>query len=111
MINSFKQLTVNFVASLSPSLFFRIAYIHNRHRWPSFKHPRDISEIWIRYLFDGIPAKHYTLADKYLVRKYVKARLPEGEYLTPLIGVWDKPSDIDFDNLPERFALKIITVR
>ena len=24
----------------------------------------------------------------------------------PLVGVWDSPDEIDFDSLPERFALK-----
>jgi hypothetical protein len=48
----------------------------------------------------------YTMmADKYEVRKYVSDTIGE-EYLIPIIGVWDKPEDIDFDSLPEQFVLK-----
>jgi hypothetical protein len=43
--------------------------------------------------------------DKYLVREYVKSK-GYVDYLNELIGVWDSPRDIDWDSLPERFALK-----
>jgi len=45
-------------------------------------------------------------ADKYTVREYVQRTVGE-EYLIPLIGVWDKFDDIPFDDLPERFVLKV----
>jgi len=44
-------------------------------------------------------------ADKYKVREIIKSKIGE-KYLVPLLGVWKKPSDIDFDKLPERFVLK-----
>jgi len=46
-----------------------------------------------------------TIVDKYAVRDYIKEKLGE-EYLIPLIGVWEKAEDIDFDVLPNKFALK-----
>ena len=45
-------------------------------------------------------------ADKYLVRGYIKEKIGE-EYLIPLLGVWDKVDDIDFDSLPNQFVLKV----
>jgi hypothetical protein len=45
------------------------------------------------------------MADKYTVRQYVSDTIGE-EYLIPLIGVWDRPEDIDFDSLPNQFVLK-----
>lgn len=45
------------------------------------------------------------LSDKYLVRKWVANKIGE-EYLIPLLGVWDKYDDIDFDELPDQFVLK-----
>ena len=45
------------------------------------------------------------LSDKYLVRKWVSERIGD-EYLIPLLGVWDKYSDIDFESLPNSFVLK-----
>ena len=45
-------------------------------------------------------------ADKYLAREYIKEKIGE-EYLVPLIGVWDKVEDIDFNSLPKQFVLKV----
>lgn len=45
------------------------------------------------------------LVDKYEVRKYIADTIGE-EYLIPLIGVWDKFEDIDFNKLPNQFVLK-----
>lgn len=50
--------------------------------------------------------EEYTMmVDKYLVREYIAKTIGE-EYLIPLIGVWDRAEDIDFEKLPERFVLK-----
>ena len=58
---------------------------------------------WLK-LYDKNPLKS-RLADKYLVRDWVKEKIGE-EYLIPLIGVWEKFEDIDFDKLPDKFVLK-----
>ncbi len=58
---------------------------------------------WMK-LYDSTPIKT-RLADKYLVRDWVKEKIGE-EYLIPLIGVWEKFEDIDFDKLPDKFVLK-----
>lgn len=55
-------------------------------------------------LYDSTPLKT-KLADKYLVREYVKEKIGE-EYLVSLLGVWDKFDDIDFNKLPNKFVLK-----
>ncbi len=58
---------------------------------------------WLK-LYDSTPEKT-RLADKYLVREWVKEKIGE-EYLIPLLGVWDRFDDIDFDTLPDKFVLK-----
>ena len=45
------------------------------------------------------------VVDKYAVRSYVKDRIGK-KYLIPLIGVYDKFDDIDFNELPNQFVLK-----
>lgn len=45
------------------------------------------------------------LADKYLVREWVAEKIGK-EYLNTFYGVWDNADDIDFDELPNSFALK-----
>lgn len=84
---------------------FWLSYVHNRHRIPNFKNPKDLSEIWIKRVLDGKVNELYYLADKYAVRDYVKKKGLES-ILTPELGVYEKGSEIDFDALPERFALK-----
>ena len=46
-----------------------------------------------------------TASDKYAVRQWVTDKIG-AEYLVPMIGVWDKFEDINFDIMPERFVLK-----
>ena len=58
---------------------------------------------WLK-LYDSTPLKT-RLADKYLVRDWVKEKIGE-EHLVPLLGVWDSFDEIDFDKLPDQFVLK-----
>ena len=45
------------------------------------------------------------LVDKYAVKQFVRERIGP-EFLIPTIAVWDNPSDIDWDSLPNQFVLK-----
>ena len=58
---------------------------------------------WLK-IYDRNPLKTQ-LADKYLVRSYIEEKVGK-RYLVPLLSVWDKAEDIDFDNLPNQFVLK-----
>lgn len=56
-------------------------------------------------LFDSTPLKT-KLADKYEVRDWVASKIGE-EHLIPLLGVWDSFDEINFDELPQSFVLKV----
>lgn len=58
---------------------------------------------WLK-LYDRNPA-YSILVDKYLVRNYVSDMIGE-DYLVPLLGVWDNPEEINFNDLPNQFVLK-----
>lgn len=58
---------------------------------------------WLK-VYDSTPLKG-KLADKYLVRNYVNDVIG-GQYLVPMLGIWEKFNEIDFEKLPERFVLK-----
>ncbi|MBR1927805.1 MAG: hypothetical protein IJ840_08695, partial [Bacteroidales bacterium] len=78
-------------------------------KWKGYKvdweHPRDINEK-IQWLMCFSDTSMWTLcADKYRVREYVESK-GLGEILIPLLGVWKKAEDIDFDSLPDKFAIK-----
>ncbi len=57
--------------------------------------------------FKSLPLndEHTMLADKVLVRDYIKDTIGE-KYLVPVLGIYGKPEDINFDNLPVSFILK-----
>ena len=58
---------------------------------------------WLK-LYDHNPL--YTqLVDKYSVKKYVEEKVG-AKYVIPTIAVWNNPSEIDFDKLPDQFVLK-----
>lgn len=71
----------------------------------NLKDPKTFNEKlqWMK-LYNHDPL--YTqLVDKYEVRKYVRSKIGD-DCLIPLLGVWDKFDDIDFDKLPNQFVLK-----
>lgn len=70
-----------------------------------FEHPVSYNEKlqWLK-LYDRKPV-YTTMVDKLAVKKYVADKIGD-EYVISLLGVWDKPEDIDYDSLPEKFVLK-----
>ena len=58
---------------------------------------------WIKMNFRK--DEHINMVDKYEARKFIEEKLGS-KYLIPLIGIWDKTSDIDFAKLPDSFVLK-----
>lgn len=82
-----------------------IYYEHHMHRKLNLKNPKTFSEKlqWLKiYYKDPIMTK---LVDKIEVREYIKKTLGE-EYLFPIIGIYDKFEDIDFNCLPQKFVMK-----
>ena len=71
----------------------------------NLKNPQTFNEKlqWLK-LYDRNP-EYTKMVDKYEVREYIKEKIGE-EYLIPLIGVYDKFDDIDFDELPNQFVIK-----
>ena len=70
-----------------------------------WKSPQTLNEKinWMKFNYDT--SVWTRLADKYLVRDYVKQRIGE-DALVKLYGVWNDANDIDFDKLPNQFILK-----
>lgn len=89
-----------------PKASFIISYLYHRKRFPNLRNPKNLSEILIKRVISGETAKLYKLADKYLMRDYIKGKGLEG-YLPKLIAAYDHANEIDFDQLPNRFALKM----
>ena len=67
--------------------------------------PKTFNEkIQWRKIFEATPLIT-KLTDKYKVREWVKEKIGD-KYLIPILGVYKKYEDINFDNLPEKFVIK-----
>lgn len=94
-----------FFNKLSDEKYLKLMYYIYMHKKLDLKTPKTFSEKlqWLK-LHNRNP--EYTLmVDKYKVRSYIEKEIGK-EYLVPLIGVWKRPEDIDFDALPDKFVLK-----
>ena len=71
----------------------------------NLKDPQTFSEKlqWLK-LYNRRP-EYTMMVDKYAVKEYV-ADIIGKEYVIPTLGVWDRPEDIEWDKLPDRFVLK-----
>ncbi len=49
--------------------------------------------------------EYTSMVDKLAIKRIVAEKIGD-EYVIPVLGVWDKPEEIDFDSLPNRFVLK-----
>lgn len=73
---------------------------------PNLDEPRTFNEkiAWIKlHVKDPLIT---TCCDKYAVKAYA-APIIGREHVLPVIGAWDSADDIDFDALPDSFALKV----
>ena len=86
-------------------MYLKFKYSLSMHKKLDLVDPQTFNEKlqWLK-LHDRRP-EYTMMVDKYVVRKYIADTIGE-EYLIPLLGVWDKPEDIDFDKLPDQFVLK-----
>jgi len=79
-----------------------------KYHWMNIYHPQTFSEK-LQYLKKHpVSFNESILADKYDVREYIKNKIGE-KYLVPLEckGVYDNAKDINFNDLPNVFVLKL----
>lgn len=71
----------------------------------NLKNPKTFNEKmqWLK-LYDRNPL-YTTLVDKYQVKQYISDKIGEN-YVIPTIGIYNKFSEINFDELPESFVMK-----
>ena len=83
------------------SLLWR-SYMGYKLDW---ENPRTFCEKiqWLK-LYNRKP-EYTKMVDKYAVKEYVANKIGV-KYIIPTLGVWDRPEDIDWDMLPDKFVLK-----
>jgi len=95
------------LSGVSPEFVSRQLYKSAFKRKLNLENPEYFNEklMWLKlnkYANDPLVIQ---CADKYLVREYVEKCGLENT-LNGLIGVWDRAEDIDWDSLPDKFAIK-----
>jgi len=106
--NTNKEITYHYFKGLHPDQYKEALedwYYQKTGVHMDIDNPKTFNEKiqWLK-LYDSTPEKT-RLADKYLVREWVAEKIGD-EYLIPLLGVYDKFDDIDFDVLPNQFVMK-----
>lgn len=98
-------LCLKFFRILPDKLYTKIKYRVIMGKSINFKNIKTFNEKmqWLK-LYDRKPF-YTTLVDKYQVRKYIEETIG-GDYLIPLLGVYNDYEEIDFQALPKEFVLK-----
>ena len=104
-----KQKILSFLAkvttTISPKLYIKLSYLHNRGKLPNLKNPKDVSEIILSTIYSGKVNEYSDYVDKIKVREFYK-RMGYEQHLPKIYGIWNNTTEINFDKLPEAFALK-----
>lgn len=88
-----------------PILLARIRYFARFKKQLNLKNPQTLNEKMLFLSLKTDTTLWTRCADKYAVRDYVKECGLE-DILIPLVGVWDRAKDLDFNALPNEFVLK-----
>lgn len=92
---------------ISPVLNTKVTYFMKFKKRLNLKDPKDLKEkiLWLKLRDYETNPLVRQCADKYAVRAYI---LEKGcpEILVPLIASYDSVEEIDWDSLPEAFAMK-----
>lgn len=90
---------------LSDEAYLRLLFRATMGQKLRLENPQTFNEKlqWLK--LNNRKPEYTVMADKYLVRDYIAKTIGE-EYLIPLLGVWERAEDIDFDALPNQFVLK-----
>jgi len=90
---------------LPADVFMKAYYEYYTGKKLNLENPADFNQKIQWYKVYYRPKILGKLVDKYEVREYVKEKVGE-QYLNELIGVYNRPNEIDFDELPDKFVLK-----
>ena len=96
---------IAFHANMSDYDYIKMKYKERFGVEPDLDNPKNFNEKnnW-RKLYDR--KEIYTsMVDKYRVKEIINERAGE-QYAFPIIGVWNRPEEIDWNALPNKFVLK-----
>lgn len=96
-----------FLSYVSPRLNTKLLFLKKFGRLPNLKTPETLNEKLLKLKLEDFGKNELVrqCADKYRVREYVRDCGLSG-CLNELLAVYDTPEEIDWDSLPESFAVK-----
>lgn len=90
---------------LGPKNHLAFRYFCSYRKFINWEHPQDLNQ-WICWnIVFGDHTNWAIMADKYAVREYVESK-GLSHLLVPLIKVYDRPQDINIDELPNECVIK-----
>ena len=97
----------NDIAPIIPDkLFLTVKFRLTMGYWMDFKNPKTYNEkLQCLKLHDRRP-EYTQMVDKAGAKQYVEQRIGK-QYIIPTIGVWNRPEDIPWDELPNQFVAKV----
>ena len=97
--------SLGFFNLLSDENYLKLVYLCTFKKKLNLNNPKTFNEKlqWAK-IYDRND-EYIKLVDKYLVRDYVKDKIGSS-YLVPLLGKWNRPEEIEFESLPNKFVLK-----
>lgn len=92
---------------LSPKLNTKLLFFKKFGRWPNLKNPKTLNEKILKIKLESFGEDKLVrqCADKYRVREYIEEK-GLSHCLNELVAVYDDPEEINWEALPEQFAMK-----
>lgn len=84
---------------------FTRSFFHTHGHVPNIASPTTFNEHILHRIIHDRDPRLKIICDKIAVRDFIASRVGD-DFLTPIIGAWERPEDIPWAALPDRFALK-----
>ncbi len=94
-----------FLKWMPDDIYAKLVYKSTFNKDLDLKKPQSFSEKiqWLKLYYRK--PEFTEMVDKYLVREYIADKIGP-KYLIPMLGIWKKSDEINFDLLPNQFVLK-----
>lgn len=96
---------LSFLGWIPDNIMLKLQYWLQTGRIPNLKSPKRFTEKMQLYKMKYRNPDMLRCTDKYEVRKYIEEK-GFGQYLIPLIGVYNTVEEIDYSKLPNKFVAK-----
>lgn len=108
VLSILKKIYRSIISFLPAKIVFHIETLRGYKKFCNLKNPKYFGEKIQCLKINGSLEQYSKYADKYEVRNYIINKLGE-EYLIPIIKKYDSYEDINLNELPDKFVLKLNT--